>query len=624
MIVPMKRVSLIVLAYEKRSALKALRKTGVVHVDEISAKSERIEDIEKSLQQMERSILLLQELSVTESKKKKRQIALMDESDVDDEEFAEVQSRLLWLMDNRRDLEEQRQKIIMERDRMREWGNFSIQDIHMLHDEGIELTFYRTGKRELTKIPEDVRYLVLSNAKKNALIATVGKQLPEDVIAQKLLFGQKSLQELIETVDSIDRKLEQIAQEMVALTAYVNCFILQKRILEQQLRFEQVHAGMEEDDTVAWLSGYIPEQNVELFRETAAKHKWAYAMDDPSEEEQPPTQVKNSKWISIITPVFDILGTVPGYREYDISMWFLMFFSLFFAMIVGDAAYGVIFLIAAILIHAKLHKANNAVILLYVLSFTSIAWGAVTGTWFGSSTILESVPFLQALVIPQISNYPNMFGLDANTAQNTVMQFCFIVGTLQLSLACAMNIHRKIGKRDISAVSDIGWLVMIDALYFLVLMLVVNASINVQVVGTAVGIGFLLVVLFGAQGPNIPFLKGVAGGAANLFTTFLNSISAFSNIISYIRLFAVGMASLAIAQSFNNMASGLLQGFALPAGILVLVIGHGLNLIMALLSVVVHGVRLNLLEFSGQLGMEWTGFSYDPFRETVETSSQTL
>jgi V/A-type H+/Na+-transporting ATPase subunit I len=171
--------------------------------------------------------------------------------------------------------------------------------------------------------------------------------------------------------------------------------------------------------------------------------------------------------------------------------------------------------------------------------------------------------------------------------------------------------------------ADIGWLVMIDALYFLVLMLVINASINMTVVSIVIASGFLLVVLFSAQGPGIPFLKGLAGGAAGLFTTFLNSISAFSNIISYIRLFAVGMASLAIAQSFNNMASGLLQGFALPAGILVLVIGHGLNLVMALLSVVVHGVRLNLLEFSGQLGMEWTGVVYDPFRETVE-ESQTL
>ena len=69
------------------------------------------------------------------------------------------------------------------------------------------------------------------------------------------------------------------------------------------------------------------------------------------------------------------------------------------------------------------------------------------------------------------------------------------------------------------------------------------------------------------------------------------------------------------SQVFNGMASSMLKGFALPAGILVLVIGHGLNLIMGLLSVVVHGVRLNLLEFSGQLGMEWAGIPYEPFKK---------
>jgi len=87
--------------------------------------------------------------------------------------------------------------------------------------------------------------------------------------------------------------------------------------------------------------------------------------------------------------------------------------------------------------------------------------------------------------------------------------------------------------------------------------------------------------------------------------------------MSYIRLFAVGMASLAIAQSFNGMASPMLKGLAFPAGMLILLIGHGLNIIMGLLSVVVHGVRLNLLEFSGQLGMEWAGIPYEPFKKNA-------
>lgn len=624
MIVPMKRVSLIVLAYEKRSALKTLRQAGVVHVDEVQVKNEKIEDLERSLAQTDRIIIQLQELFKVEAKRLATSGKTSSGTALDDEEFSEMQARVLWLTDHEREVSDRRQKLIIERDRLQVWGDFSRQDLQQLSSAGIHLHFYRLGKKEQQHIPNSCDYVVLSTSGKSMVIATMGTELPDELMAQELQYGEYALSEIQKAISSDEKLLEQIHEEMVGYTAYIDSFKHYRKLIEQRLRFEQVHAGMDEDDTVAWLSGYLPIDAVSSFKEIAKEHQWGYALDDPSDQELPPTKVQNRRWVSIISPVFDILGTVPGYREYDISMWFLMFFSLFFAMIVGDGAYGVIFLIAGIIMHRKTKKATNAVILLYVLSITSIVWGAVTGTWFGSKALLESVPFLQALVIPQIANYPELFGLSAQSAQNTVMQFCFIVGTLQLSLACVMNIHRKVGAKDLSAVGDIGWLLMIDALYFLVLMLVINATINVTTVATVVGVGFALVVLFGAQGPGIPFLKGLAGGAANLFTTFLNSISAFSNIISYIRLFAVGMASLAIAQSFNNMASGLLQGFALPAGILVLTLGHTLNLIMALLSVVVHGVRLNLLEFSGQLGMEWTGFTYDPFRETVETSSQTL
>ena len=151
----------------------------------------------------------------------------------------------------------------------------------------------------------------------------------------------------------------------------------------------------------------------------------------------------------------------------------------------------------------------------------------------------------------------------------------------------------------------------------LVLFLVLNEEVNFGIIIAGVAAGFVLICLFGKQEPGVPFVKGMVKSLSDAFTVFLNTISCFGNVMSYIRLFAVGMASLAIADSFNSMAGGLLSGFALPAGILVLVLGHGLNLIMGLLSVVVHGVRLNLLEFSNQLGMEWNGYSYDPFRETA-------
>ena len=313
-------------------------------------------------------------------------------------------------------------------------------------------------------------------------------------------------------------------------------------------------------------------------------------------------------------PVFDMLGTVPGYREYDISMWFLLFLSLFFGMIIGDAAYGVIFLIVSIAMNIASKKCSNLNLLLYVMSVATIVWGSLTGTWFGVEAAMD-IPLLKALVIPQIANYSEKFGIASGEAQNTIMKFCFAVGTVQLSLGCLMNVVRKWKEKNLSLVADFAWLAMIISIYFLALMLVVGAEINVALVFAIIIGGLVLVILFGAQAPGQSFGKGLKAGLAGAFTTFLDTISAFGNVMSYIRLFAVGMASLAIAQSFNGMASGLLKGWALPAGILVLIIGHALNLIMGLLSVVVHGVRLNLLEFSGQLGMEWAGIPYEPFKK---------
>lgn len=617
MIVPMKRVSLIVQNSRKKNALRQLRKLGVVHVDEIRVpENEHLADLLKTRQQLDSARMRLQELV------DKKNPVKGNASIVEHDEFPDLHAHILYLMQTEQEIRERKQKMLLARDRLLVWGDFSPADIHELAQRGVALFFYRLGKKELAALT--VPYVTLFERKRLVTIAVIGSPLGDGIVAERLEIGDASLSALNSAIDADVRTLEEITRELASYTPYLGWYRRMIASVDQEIRFERIASSMQADETVAWLLGYIPVDAIDAFTDAAPKNTWGYLIDDPSEEEQPPTLLRNKRWISIIEPVFDILGTIPGYREYDISMWFLLFFTLFFAMIVGDAAYGVLFLLVAIFLHRKTKQATNALILLYVLSIASIIWGAVTGTWFGSEAIIASSSFLQHLVIPRLASYPELFGLSVETAQQAVMRFCFIVGTLQLSLACVMNIYRKIGKKDISAIANVGWLVMIDSLYFLVLMLVINEPIQIMPVIISVGIGFVLVVLFSAQGPGIPFLKGLAGGAAGLFTTFLNSISTFSNIISYIRLFAVGMASLAISQSFNSMASGMLSGFALPAGILVLVLGHSLNLVMALLSVIVHGVRLNLLEFSGQLGMEWTGVAYDPFRETVETTSHTL
>ena len=162
---------------------------------------------------------------------------------------------------------------------------------------------------------------------------------------------------------------------------------------------------------------------------------------------------------------------------------------------------------------------------------------------------------------------------------------------------------------------------MVLGIVYLVLSLVLDAEIYPmpEFALYMIGGGAILVVLFSKQSGN--FLKGIVTGFGGLLTTFLDSIGAFADVISYIRLFAVGLATVEIAKSFNAMASEMGNGvMGIVGSVLILGFGHALNLAMGALSVVVHGIRLNMLEFSGHLGMEWTGTEYSPLRKSSNTS----
>ena len=610
MIVPMKKAYIIVQVHNARSMLRDLRKAGLLHIDTQQVRNEQIEELEKSYNQINQLMSIIADLQ--DKKVKPKQNSLSDEA------FVEVMERYQGLLDRKKKLEEEMTQDKIQIESLLSWGDFDPEHVRSLARQGIRLYFYSLSKKDLQKLDPSISYLSLAPVGGLEAIATVGEELPDEVSATRFFLPDYGLGYLQKRYASDEKQLSQTVASLKEGVVYLDAFTLQLKKLEMAMRFERVGQSLQAEQELSWISGYLPESEVEKFTTVAKTHMWAYLVDDVSEEDTPPTLIKYAKGVGIIKPIFDILGTVPGYRENDISTWFLLFFTLFFAMIIGDAGYGLIFLGLAIGLHIKQRKATTLAMLIYVLSIATLIWGSLTGTWFGSKAILESIPFLQKLVIPSISNYPELFGLTAVESQNQVMKLCFIIGTVQLSLACVMNVIHKISEKNLSFIADIGWLIDILALYFIVLQLVVGEPANVAVIFSMVGVGFLLVVGFGSQAPGVPFVKGLLSGLGGFFTTFLNTISAFSNIMSYIRLFAVGMASVAIAQSFNSMASGLLSGWSFIAGVLILVIGHSLNLVMGLLSVVVHGVRLNLLEFSGQLGMEWTGIAYEPFAQTVE------
>ncbi len=614
MIAKMQKVFLIALEHSRAEALETLKRAGVMHLEEYRGQSEELEELQRKKALLERGLSILPLETKEESGSSSGPVA--SRRSVDD--GSEIAKRLEQLYEELQHLKENVERITREEERIAPLGDFSPKDIAYLEERGTKLQLFEAGKDEHKQLPEDLVFFDVMRGKNRSIIAVIGG----DETAAELAFltefplPENSLEEMRISREKMLKESEKLTKEIDSLSSYRRLLQKAVSILDGQIEFEEYKAGMakdEEEGKLVYISGYVPQRDMKKLRERAAEGGWALLLREPEEDENPPTLTENPPAVQIIKPVFDFLGTVPGYREYDISVHFLLFLTVFFAMIIGDAGYGVLFFATTAYSAAKCKKntgkATDVHKLLLLMSGATIVWGLLSGTWFGSRALAEA-PVLSWFVLEPIASF------GSEISGRVIRHLCFIIGTVQIAIAHIMNFAKELRmKPKIRSLAQLGWLSMVLGLYYVVLYLVLGADMYpvpqhslYMVFG-----GLAAVFIFSEQEGN--FFKGIGKGLANFLPKFLDSISAFSDIISYIRLFAVGLATVEIAKSFNSMAADMGSGVVgIVGGIIILLIGHGLNIAMAALSVVVHGVRLNMLEFSGHLGMEWTGVPYSPFR----------
>ena len=605
MIEKMKMLHIVASASGKEEMLKDLREMGLLHLAEKQSASR---ELNEEFQALSKASNVLNEYADTKAKEKKAGV-------LSDSEFEKMYRGVLDAIEKKESLNQAIGAANTELDRISAWGDFSPEDVKALKNEGFDFHFYRMGSKEFQDAvnDENIRLIRLAPVDKMDTVAVFGT-LPPEIPATEFMLPEHSASELKEQIEASRKGIAECEETLKAASIYGASFDDQMLKLQNRMNFSAAGNTAQSDEDFVWLSGYIPEADMDKFKAAAAEKSLAWAVEDVSEEDEHiPTKVKYNKVSGLIKPVFDILGILPGYREQDISLWFFLFFTLFFAMIIGDGGYGVLILLGTIVLHVKQKKITNVTFLLYVLSIATVIWGALTGTWFGMESAMK-VPFLKALVFPSIATYPEYFGLTANDSQNAIMKFSFSIGAVQMALGSILAIKKKMPANDLSWVADAGWTIAVIAMYLLALNLVIHEDIDLKPVFTLIGIAFILVVLFGGMSPDKSFGEGLKAGLGGAFTQFLNTISCFGNVMSYIRLFAVGMAGVAISQSFNGIAAGM-HGPMMIVGVVVVLVGHALNIVMCFLSVVVHGVRLNVLEFSGQAGLEWTGIPYEPFKK---------
>lgn len=637
MIVPMKKVSLIIQGAKKEDSLKKLRKLGIVQVEIYEGQGDKLSSLKEQITTIESAIFLI-------GKQKE------ESAEVTTEEAIQIAKRVHEYSEEKAVCEREKSSILAELDRIKSWGSIDPCLIKSLEEKGVSLTLYEIPKKVYKALDDSVKTVKI-NADKSlvkCLVIKTGKDGEEEALHSiedyRLELPIRSTEKMKKSILELEDRISKIDEEVTSFSKYVESMKKGICALSQEVEFETYYSGMEEErlqegkeQTISYFKGFVEEENLDKLKSTARENAWGLFVEEPKEEDNVPTKLKNNKFVSLIYPLTDFLGTVPGYFEYDISGWFLSFILIFFGIIFGDGGYGLLISVIALIpiIKALVSKkpVSPAFLLIGLFGLSTILWGTLTCTWFGLSP--DQLPeWLKSLSIPVISNvYADKLwtlpwtesGVGLTTAQNLQI-FCFTLALVQLSVAhvkCAVR-----NRKSLKILGDIGAILELVGIYYLVLSLVVNAevfSFGLVLGGIPVGtvaialiaVGFVMNFVFSNYEGSI--VKSILTSLKNIVSVLLGVVNVFSDIVSYIRLWAVGLAGAAISATVNELAGPLLGNFMfMILAIVLLVFGHGLNMILNILSVIVHGIRLNTLEFSSHLDMSWSGRKFKPFEEKID------
>lgn len=626
MIVPMKLVTLLCLERDRTAAVDALAglelmqlcKTALPATQDVAALSAQLNDCERVLG-IVRSAPPVKNAPAT--------------PEVSDDELVSYASGLI--SGKAADLKEQ-ERLQHDLSLLAPWGEFDRAAIANLQAKGVYVTLCATPRNLFDQrkkddaFPAEAAVHVVQADKNMVHYALVSESPldPESGSFDPVVLPEETLSEARQGLADCQARITAGDAAIAAAKALLPRLEAKLASLRNSLEFASARDGMEQAGQIAYLQGYVPVTRIEKLKEAAVKNGWALQIDDPAEDDQNvPTYIEKPRFLNVLDPLFDFVGISPGYRESDVYLFFFFFFPVFFGMILGDAGYGALMLavgtVCLIAFRAKKAARLPLVLLLFLASFTFV-WGWLNGAWFGlPKDVLPGWMRGWSMVTdpansPAAHKFVNFYGIDVSQmtqdeaarfwggfTSKLTQWFCFLLAMLHLMSAHIVRFFSGI-RKDWRELSNIGWALMIFANFLLAVGLIVfSGTFPHWGVYVYIAAAVLIVITIRpAQALNLPF----------------DMIGSFTDVLSYIRLFAVGLSGMYIAEKFNEMGMMVMHsledkcviaGFVLL--ILVAVAGHVLNLALGFLGVLVHAVRLNTLEFSNHMGLQWSGFKFKPF-----------
>ncbi|MBO7299554.1 MAG: hypothetical protein J6V41_07075 [Kiritimatiellae bacterium] len=606
MIVPMKHVTVLCLESEKNKALLKLSEAGVLHVNIGISDSEQIIKSSQEVDYVKRAIASIKLVLKTKEEdvlKIEFPSAIPNAIAIEDSVPASASIVLANTMaDDYLASIAEKQRLDQIIAKYLPFGDFNPESASELIEKGVNVRlFVASPKMDVDSIKTDSVCNILSKTSDGIYGVLIGNEaLPEGL--SEIPMPTESLARTIERSEACVGRISLIIEKLTNLKRHLHEIEadLIKRIQESESVIVSENM-LKLGEGVVYLTGFIPARRNDLIVGVAKQNGWGIVVRNPEEGELVPTLLEPPKLFRPITKLFGMLGILPAYNETDVSVPFFIFFSIFFAMLIGDAGYGLVILLLALFANHKLFKSGkltpyvkSVLSLMYVFSGTTILYGVLSGTYFG-------VP---QTVLPEFLKFKSVTWLGN---QDNIMQLCLSIGALHLIIARAWNAVMLYPSKKLLA--EVGWCGIVISMYCLVCGIIIQGFTTPSWNTTLLIVSALLILFFMLDRSELKE-NGVSLGMLPL-----NIISCMGDIISYIRLFAVGLASVKVAENFNLIAADLEMSliFKIPIMVIILLLGHGVNFIMGALSVLVHAVRLNTLEFSSAKGVSWSGIPYKPY-----------
>ncbi|WP_418828268.1 V-type ATP synthase subunit I [Phocaeicola sp.] len=601
MIAKMKKLTFLVYHKEYDAFLKSIRDLGVVHVATKAQGSAENAALQESIRLSARyaaAIKMLQGLNVQPA------AAHTGNAGKGTEALAEIEDVQQQIQQVAHKLQAVEKELVQ----LEPWGDFDPKSVARLRDAGYQIDFYICSDKQFKEEWVDLYNATEINhiGSKLYFVTVMPKGENIDLEVETAKLPDCSLSDLYARKENLAKQSEALQARLKDLAASVvpDLQAAQAQV-HSQIEFSKVVLNTDSlaDNKLMLLQGWAPADCVSKIKDFLESKEVYYEVADPTPEDDVPILLDNKGFFRLFEPIMR-LYMLPKYNELDLTPFFAPFFMLFFGLCLGDSGYG-LFMLLAVTVYRLVAKNISAsmkpiLTLVQLLGASTMVCGLLTGTCFGFNLYDIQLPLFQSLKEAISLDNQQMFNLS------------LILGGVQIIFGMILKaVNQTIQFGFKYAVATIGWL------FILVSTVIAFAAPGFMPMGGTVhmvflAIGVLMAYLYNSPGKNVFVNIGLG-----LWDSYNMATGLLGDVLSYVRLFALGLSGGILASVFNSLAVGMSPDNVIAGPIvmvLIFVIGHAINMFMNVLGAMVHPMRLTFVEFFKNSGYEGGGKEYKPFK----------